>query len=309
MIICFAGALAAVSGLAAFLASLWAGKTERPALWALGVAVVFAVAGAGAWLSGAELWLVLSVAGVSGAWGVFAALRSGALVWAAQAVSQPRWQAVLLLAAGLVLAGWGLQALENTLASDLLDSEMQLEQMVSSVKLQDSSEEALTDAGRAVPLFRPDSSQAEEMASFPEDSYLRQHRMEQHLIQTGAIDTNYNCHGWVFAGGQFWVRGMAVPRILEDNGYWAVARPRPGDIAVFRDQKGEVTHTALVRGRGAKGAVLLESKWGKLGRYVHTADKHVYLGQKMTYYRTDRGTHVLAGLPDPEQATSHDAEE
>jgi hypothetical protein len=112
----------------------------------------------------------------------------------------------------------------------------------------------------------------------------------------------------VFAGGKFWVRGIAVPDILKDNGYYAVANPRLGDIAIFRDDKDVVAHTALVRGRGTKEAVLLESKWGKLGRYIHTADKHLYMGYKIQYYRTGRGSHTLSGLPDPELTTSDDAE-
>jgi hypothetical protein len=121
--------------------------------------------------------------------------------------------------------------------------------------------------------------------------------MDRCVIQTGPVDQGYNCHGWVFTGGRFWVRGTAVPDILRDNGYRPVARPRTGDLAVFTDHGSQVTHSALVRGRGTKGAVLLESKWGSLARYVHTARKHAYASDKLTYYRTDRGSHLLSALP------------
>jgi hypothetical protein len=231
-------------------------------------------------------------------------MRSGALEWVAKVAAQPSWQAVALLVVGLGLAGYGIYALDSNLDQDLLDSDMRMEAMVGSVNLGPTSEQAPTDKGRLIPLFHPDQSTAEVMASFPEEEFLHRRKMDQHLIQTGPMDPGYNCHGWVFAGGKFWVRGVAVPDILKDNGYYNVSHPRAGDLAIFRDAKGTVAHTALVRGHGTLGAVLLESKWGTLGRYIHTADRHLYAGHQVQYYRTERGSHVLSGLPDPELTTA-----
>lgn len=304
--ICVAGVLAVVNGLAALLVSTWAGKTSRPALWALAGGLALALADVGAWLAGGEEWLLLSVGALSGAWLVFAAMRSGALEWAARQAAQPRGQAVLLLVVGIGLSIWGLCALDNNLNNELLDTETQLEMMVAAIELRPASQEAQTDAGRPVPLFLPDAG--DDTASFSEESYMRRRHLDQHIIQTGPVDLGYNCHGWVFAGGKFWVRGASVPKILEDNGYKAVSRPRPGDVAIFVDKKGEVMHTALVRGRGASGAILLESKWGKLGRYIHTADRHLYSGHTITYYHTARGSHLLHGLAGGE-LTSIDEDE
>jgi hypothetical protein len=251
---------------------------------------------------------VFSIAALSGAWLLFAGMRSGALEWAARAVAQPLGQAALLSVIGLALACYGMYALETKLEDDLLSSDIQMELMVGQIDLGPTSEQAPTDKGRLVPLFRPSAATAEGLATFSEESFLHKRNLDQHIIQTGPVDPAYNCHGWVFAGGKFWVRGTAVPGILKDNGYRAVAHPRLGDIAIFTDPKGEVSHSGLVRGQGTKGAILLESKWGKLGRYIHTTDKHIYVGHAIAYYRTDRGSHVLSGLPDPELTTSEETE-
>src|SRR5262249_26831322 len=113
-------------------------------------------------------------------------------------------------------------------------------------------------------------------------------------IQTAPADPAYNCHGWVFTGGRCWVRGGAVESILADNAYQVTTQPKEGDLAVFRSSAGEVTHTGLVRGNAA-GSVLIESKWGQMGRYVHTARDHPYRTDGLTYYHTPRGTHLLLG--------------
>src|SRR5262249_13589574 len=153
--------------------------------------------------------------------------------WTARGVAQPHGQAVLLLLVGLGLASYGLYTLDSSLEQDLLDSDMRIEAMGGTVNLGPMSEHAPTGTGRLIPLFRPAQSTAEAMASFPEQEFLHKRKLDQHLIQTGPVDASYNCHGWVFAGGKFWVRGAAVPDILKDNGYFTVARPQPGDIAVF----------------------------------------------------------------------------
>ena len=126
-----------------------------------------------------------------------------------------------------------------------------------------------------------------------ESGLCRKQRLEVKLIQTDGPDVSYNCHGWVFTGGKGWVRGSNVARIIRDNGYQEVTSPAPGDIAVYRDHAGEVTHTAVVRGQMQDGTLLLESKWGKLGRYIHTEKGQPYAVHACTFYSTERGGHVL----------------
>jgi hypothetical protein len=111
------------------------------------------------------------------------------------------------------------------------------------------------------------------------------------LDVTGSSDCN--CHGWVFTGGLFWVRGDAVETILKDNGYRQVAAPRGGDVAVYRDPAGAITHTGLVRATTPDRPVLVESKWGELGAFIHPVDVHPYLGSTCTYHRSPRAGHRL----------------
>src|SRR5262249_59637069 len=90
--------------------------------------------------------------------------------------------------------------------------------------------------------------------------------------------------------------GSQVPQILADNGYRPVTTPRAGDLVVFRDGQGEVVHSGVVCGASEDGTVLIESKWGRLGRFVHTASQHCYPETKVTYYHTPRGGHLLRGV-------------
>jgi hypothetical protein len=94
------------------------------------------------------------------------------------------------------------------------------------------------------------------------------------------------------------VRSSAVERILADNGYKSTSEPQPGDVAVFRNPSGEVTHTGVVRAAGEGSPVLVESKWGRGGRFIHGSEEHAYRGQQVTYYLSRRGDHLLQGLSD-----------
>jgi hypothetical protein len=58
----------------------------------------------------------------------------------------------------------------------------------------------------------------------------------------------------------------------------------------------------VVRGIDEEGLVLIESKWGRYGRFIHTADQNPYTSYSLSWYHTSRGGHLLRGLP----ATNHD---
>ena len=104
-----------------------------------------------------------------------------------------------------------------------------------------------------------------------------------------------NCHGFVFTNGRFWISGDEVERILEDNGYVPVGLPRPPDVAVFRDTAGKIIHTGIVRGAAADGVILLESKWGNMGRFIHRHDRHPYCSSTCGFYRSPRMGHTVHG--------------
>src|SRR5262249_55569883 len=88
--------------------------------------------------------------------------------------------------------------------------------------------------------------------------------------------------------------------ILADNGYHVVAQPQVGDVITYRDVHGKVTHSGVVR-VVEHGVILIESKWGHLGCYLHRPEDQPY-GDRFTYHRSARKGHVLSGLRQQGQA-------
>lgn len=215
---------------------------------------------------------------------------AGAFVF--DGLARPRVQSLGLMLLGGAVLGWQSWMLTRNLESELDETDRQLAMMAAPSLESYAVFTSRTDEGTPVPLWQ--LTPGDESDGEQELTYLRRSHYDVKLIQTDGPDPRYNCHGWVFTGGRAWVRGGSVEQILEENNYQPVAKPSPGDVAVYRDRAGEVTHTAIVRGFTADGTVLLESKWGKLGRYIHTAEGHVYKVHACTYYTTPRrGGHVL----------------
>jgi hypothetical protein len=125
-------------------------------------------------------------------------------------------------------------------------------------------------------------------------------RLARRVIEVGPVTYNYNCHGWTFAGGQYVILGEEVGMILRDNGYDKVAKPQAGDVIVYYQELDDsVVHTGVVRAVSPDGLVLVESKWGDAGaRYLHEPSVQPY-SMKFAYYRSSRGSHLLAGLQTP----------
>ena len=73
-----------------------------------------------------------------------------------------------------------------------------------------------------------------------------------------------NCHGLTFLSGDYWMLGSQVERILDDNNWVVVSETQvqPGDVVVYREPNGRITHTARVIARDADGHVLVDSKNG-----------------------------------------------
>jgi hypothetical protein len=73
-----------------------------------------------------------------------------------------------------------------------------------------------------------------------------------------------NCHGLTFLGGDYWLLDSQVQRILDDDG-WVAIRPertQRGDVAVYRNSKGNIVHSARIVTRDDNGHVLVNSKNG-----------------------------------------------
>jgi hypothetical protein len=139
-----------------------------------------------------------------------------------------------------------------------------------------------------------DTLAADEVA---EVRMVRKYGLQGRLLRTPPPSWGSNCHGWVFTGGRFGLEGGDVERILQDNGYQAVTTPQAGDLAIYRDRYGHIGHSAVVRA-AEEGRVLLESKWGHLGRYLHRPEDYRPV-LAWTYYRSPRHGHLLQGLNAP----------
>ena len=274
-------------------------RTGRPWLVPLVTASLSAVLAAFAALGSTDQLLIgpaTLVAVVSLTVAVFrSSLPATTLRLAARVLTAPHLQAVLLLLLGVGLTGWQIYALDAALERNIQQTETDFFGLMDVSHLQlEPVDKVHTDAGHEIALLQP--SVEVPSIDFAETKFLQQRDLSFHVIQTGPAEAHYNCHGWIFTGGRFWVSGESVDTILRDNNYVLINQPSPGDLAVFRDESNKITHTALVRAVRENGQVVLESKWGRLGCYIHTADRHAYQANECKFYRTSRGTHLLRGL-------------
>ncbi len=150
--------------------------------------------------------------------------------------------------------------------------------------------EALTDKGRSIGLFHfKIHSTAAEIQQFIDANEDR-----SQIIRLQEPNSAANCHGWVFTGGAFGIRDPEIMSILSDNGYAEVSDPREGDLAIYISNR--VTHSGLVRMADKHAPVLIESKWGPLGVYLHTIDQQPFPGA-CHFYRCSRPDHLLVMRP------------
>lgn len=140
---------------------------------------------------------------------------------------------------------------------------------------------AVTDRGRELSLRRWTPSEGS-MTAAP--------------LQARAESSPANCHGWVFTAGKYYLECDDVERILEDNGYEFCQSPLPGDLIVYRNPSGGISHTGLVQTVYLGGMVVIDSKWGLGGRFIHGPEQQPY-GNRYGYYRSARQGHTLAIHP------------
>ena len=150
---------------------------------------------------------------------------------------------------------------------------------------------AMTDEGANIPLYHLATNDI----LFEEYSLTADQRYKSYLrvmIHREDADKTSNCHGWVFTGGQFLLKGADVERILCDNHYVIVSDPKPNDIVIYRDQARTILHTALVQAILADGTVITESKWGVDQRFLHLPADQPY-SPVFEYHRTNRLNHLI----------------
>jgi hypothetical protein len=151
---------------------------------------------------------------------------------------------------------------------------------------------ALTDLGHEVELFHYGG---EHSLDAMEEALIELERYALEVIRIQEPNPASNCHGWVFTGGAFCVAGEQVDTILIDNGYQPVDKAEGGDLIVYRDNSGLPAHIGIVCFVSAEGMVLVESKWGPLGVFLHAPDMQPY-GTQFSYWRSPRVGHRLRGL-------------
>jgi hypothetical protein len=148
--------------------------------------------------------------------------------------------------------------------------------------------QAVTDAGQAVGLFHfkmhSSATQIEQFIASNEKDLTQ-------IIRLVEPNSASNCHGWVFTGGKYGVRDPEVARILVDNGYEEVAAPRQGDLAIYISGD-KFTHSGIVRIADQHTPILVESKWGPFGVYLHGVEQQPFPGQ-CRFFRSTRSGHLL----------------
>ena len=210
-------------------------------------------------------------------------------------LAQPALRSGLLLLLGPALIVWQTHndSLPTTFNPEDLFGPMPPEVTLS----EEPAAWALTDAGARVPLYTATPAAGEAAIDAAREALYLQHRdLMLSVIRTGDLGLKTNCHGWVFSGGRYWVKGSDVDRILKENSYERVSAPQAGDVAIYRDENGRPYHTGLVRSVAEDGTIIQESKWGALGRFLHTADRNPYSGYVCTYHRSPRAGHCLKDL-------------
>jgi hypothetical protein len=116
------------------------------------------------------------------------------------------------------------------------------------------------------------TSSMEELLEWEAETLLSNPHYEQQFIRTGPPEWLYNCHGWTFTGGKRSVTDDEVKRILRHGRYRKVTEPEAGDVVIYYDAHGTLCHSGIVKATGKKGFVLVESKWGGAGRFLHVLE-------------------------------------
>ena len=95
-----------------------------------------------------------------------------------------------------------------------------------------------------------------------------------------SLRSSYNCMGMVFANRRVWVNPEHMGMILRDDGYRRVVNEselQQGDVVVYRDSSGQVSHVGLVAEvnpniKDANFEISVLSQWGATGEYIHRID-------------------------------------
>lgn len=252
---------------------------------------VFAALAAVAWVERQPLGVVAPLS----------ALAAACLAaWATYSLAVRRWVHTL----ATPRAVWGLLLLASPVVSVVYAYRLSKPVMDESlgvcsvIPVDERQQHAETDLGRKIDVFSFGETESMEAT---EELLLAEDRLAHAVIRLAGPSATHNCHGWVFTGGKFGIHSESVDQILADNGYTVIPEPEEGDLVVYRDSAGGVLHTGLVRLAGGDGLILVESKWGPLGLYLHAPEMQPW-GTHFSYYRSSRQGHLLMMSPTSPQS-------
>ncbi len=187
----------------------------------------------------------------------------------------------LMLLSSLAVVGWSYHRFDQRLYSTWNNSKLVIRTPGAKAVMHEFL--AITDRNHSIPVYRL----AEEIGE-PTDEFMEV-IVDSHgsMIQRGPANSFANCHGWVFLDSQFLISGEAVQKILDDNGYEHVAEPKAGDVIIYRDDDRNIIHSGIVRGVLDDNTVIIESKWGTEGTFLHAPAGTPY-GAEFEYHRSPR---------------------
>ncbi len=125
---------------------------------------------------------------------------------------------------------------------------------------------------------------------------LRLHTSEHPSLKLRSLASEYNCMGLVFASRRTWIEIDHLPMILKEDEYRQIPpkEVQVGDVLVYRDDRGEVTHIGIVFDytpdvQAASFATRVLSQWGADGEYFHDAeDVTHWLGRPREFWTERR---------------------
>lgn len=150
-----------------------------------------------------------------------------------------------------------------------------------------------TRKGRQIPNDRR-AEQHPERLRVAKEMWETAHPSAQARSLTGV----YNCMGMVFATRRTWIDPDELKMILEDDEYRQLSPNEhvvPGDIVVYKDGSGAVSHVGIVSEIRvdlaiAKREVRVLSQWGRDGEYFHRVnDVPQGLGSPSEFWTDRRG--------------------
>jgi hypothetical protein len=134
------------------------------------------------------------------------------------------------------------------------------------------------------------TSQMDALLELEAETLLNDPHYSQQFIRTGPPELLYNCHGWTFAHGKRAVSDDEVREILHNGHYRRVTMPTAGDVVIYYDKTGDLCHSGIVKATGRNGFVLIESKWGGAGRFLHLLDVPEVQARHEFYHDTSSGS-------------------